>query len=325
VTGRGSDSCRAVGWLSLLAVLVLSACAHVESRAPTLPQAPELTATPFFPQRDFECGPAALATVLAASGVATTADGLSGELYIPDRRGTLQAEMLATARRHRRIGYPVQGLPDLVEQVRRGLPVAVLQRLGTWPVQTWHYAVVIGFDASTSQLVLRSGTERRALLDVEHFMRTWAPGGNWAFVVLKPGELPAQPDANRYLAATAAAESSLTAADRARAYRIATLTWPAQAGAHFALGNSLHAQHLDAAAEASWRMAISLQPGHAGAINNLADLLARTGRRREALSLLDVGLAGRLEPEALRPVLLKTRQELTGRQSTAAADSKNPR
>lgn len=322
---RSSESRPAMGWLSLLLISLLAGCAHVDSRAPALPPASELTVTPFFPQRDFECGPAALATVLAASGVPVTADQLTGDVYLPGRRGSLQAEMLAAARRRGRIAYPVQGLADVVAQVRAGLPVVVLQRLGTWPLQTWHYAVVIGYEPAPRQLVLRSGTERRLVVDQTAFQRSWAPGGEWAFVALRPGQLPAQADAQRYLGAVAAAEPMLKPAQRAAAYRPATAAWPALATAHFALGNALREQRLNATAEASWRMAIALQPGHAGAINNLAELLARGGRRREALGVLDKGLAGRLEPESLRPALLETRAELGGRQSAAAARSKNPR
>jgi Flp pilus assembly protein TadD len=82
---------------------------------------------------------------------------------------------------------------------------------------------------------------------------------------------------------------------------------------------------MHATAEASWRMAIVLQPGHAGAINNLAELLARSGRRGEALTLLDRALAGHLEPESLRPVLQQTRQELAGSQSAAVVRAKKAR
>ncbi len=322
---RGSDSRLLQGWLSLLAALALAGCATVETRPPALPEAAELTATPFFPQRDFQCGPAALATALAASGVPVTADGLVREVYLPGRRGSLQAEMLATARRYRRIAYPVEGIADLVAQVRAGSPVVVLQRLGAWPLQTWHYAVVIGFDPARREVVLRSGTDQRLVLDLDRFLRSWETGGKWAFVTLRPGQLPAQAEIGRYLAATAAAEPALTLPERAAAYRAATAAWPASATAHFALGNALHEQRLDATAEASWRMAVILQPGHAGAINNLAELLARAGRRTDALRLLDQGLAGNLEPEALRPVLLQTRTELAGGRSAPAARLKRPR
>ncbi|MEA3221260.1 MAG: hypothetical protein OZX49_02381 [Immundisolibacter sp.] len=325
MTCRSSAGRPPLVWPALLMTLALVGCTHLQTHQPGLSSAAELTETPFFPQREFECGPAALATVLGASGVPVAADDLSREVYLPGRRGSLQAEMLAATRRHGRIAYPVQGLADVVAQLQAGLPVVVLQRLGVWPLQTWHYAVVIGFDSARRELVLRSGTERRLVTGLDPFLRSWEPGGNWAFVALQPGRLPAQADAQRYLAAVAAAEASLPVGQRVAAYRAATAVWPALATAHFALGNSLYAQRMQATAEASWRMAIVLQPGHAGAINNLAELLARSGRRGEALTLLDRALARRLEPESLRPVLQQTRLELAGSQSAAVARSKKAR
>jgi hypothetical protein len=59
------------------------------------PERVELTDTPFFPQREYQCGPAALATVLAASEVSVTADALVPEVFLPGRQGSLQSELLA--------------------------------------------------------------------------------------------------------------------------------------------------------------------------------------------------------------------------------------
>ena len=46
-----------------------------------MPSTLELRDTPFFPQEEYQCGPAALATVLAASGVAVSPDDLTGKVY----------------------------------------------------------------------------------------------------------------------------------------------------------------------------------------------------------------------------------------------------
>ena len=85
-----------------LVCLWLAGCAAIGSREAILegvdPARVELESTPFFPQSDYQCGPAALATVLAADGVDVTADQLVSEVYLPGRRGSLQVELIAATR-----------------------------------------------------------------------------------------------------------------------------------------------------------------------------------------------------------------------------------
>src|ERR1051325_3239401 len=65
----------------------------------------ELKDVPFFPQTEYQCGPAALATVLNTYGVKVTPEDLVPEVYLPARKGSLQIEMLAAARRHGLVAY----------------------------------------------------------------------------------------------------------------------------------------------------------------------------------------------------------------------------
>ncbi len=128
---------------ALAAWLLLTAgCTLFQPPPEPLSSAPvELTATPFFPQQDYLCGPAALATVLGASGRDVHPDELIEALYIPARRGSLQVELMAAARRHGRLAIELPGgLPAIVEQLEAGRPVLVLQNLAIdlWPA--WHYA-----------------------------------------------------------------------------------------------------------------------------------------------------------------------------------------
>src|SRR5690606_10643372 len=166
------------GTVLLAASLLAASCATAPPAiGPQLPDdAPverELTHVPFFPQEDYQCGPAALATVLAASGVDVTADALTRQVYLPGRRGSLQTELIAATRRHDRLPYRLEGgLPALLAQVDAGHPVVVLQNLGfkRWP--RWHYAVVVGYSAADGTLMLRSGTTRRLSMPVWLFQRT---------------------------------------------------------------------------------------------------------------------------------------------------------
>ncbi|HET9024208.1 MAG TPA: PA2778 family cysteine peptidase, partial [Burkholderiaceae bacterium] len=170
-------------------------------------QRAELTQVPFFPQQEYQCGPAALAMALAADGAAVTADALVPQVYLPAREGSLQAEMLATARRHGRLAVVLPPRLDAVlAEVSAGRPVVVLQNLSLPIAPRWHYAVVVGFDLAQGNLVLRSGSTFRQVLPLAVFERTWARSGHWAMVAGAPGALPASPDDASLLAASAALE-----------------------------------------------------------------------------------------------------------------------
>src|SRR5437763_1585351 len=55
-----------------------------------VPLTTELKSVPFFPQEDYQCGPAALATVLAYTGTSVTPEALVKQLFVPARQGSLQ-------------------------------------------------------------------------------------------------------------------------------------------------------------------------------------------------------------------------------------------
>ena len=83
-----------------------------------LPEKIELSQTAFFPQLEYQCGPAALATVLVSAGVKTTPEELVPQVYIPERKGSLQVEMLAAARRHGMVSYALAPrFEDLLREI----------------------------------------------------------------------------------------------------------------------------------------------------------------------------------------------------------------
>jgi len=145
----------------------------------------ELTEVPFFPQVTDQCGPAALATILNASGVGADPEALKSRIYIPGREGSLQLELMAATRAYDRLAYSIDPeLQALVAELRAGRPVLVLQNLGIGVAPIWHYAVVVGYLPEDRQFVLRSGDQRRYLIDARRFVRTWLRAENWGVVAL---------------------------------------------------------------------------------------------------------------------------------------------
>ena len=153
--------------------------------------------------------------------------------------------------------------------------------------------VVVGFDDVQRQVILRSGTEKRRIVSYRHFSNTWQKGNQWGFVALTPGALPATPDAGRYLDAVINAESHLTTDQSIAAYRAAVARWPENTAALFGLGNMQYRDGQQGAAELSWQKILQRQSNHAGAANNLAELLAEKGDIEQAIALLETTLAGR--------------------------------
>src|SRR5690606_8934934 len=172
-----------------------------------LPPRHELTEVPFHPQEAYQCGPAALATVLQHSGVDTSPEALEPRIYVPGRQGSFQVEILAATRRAGRLAHLIApDLEALLRAVAAGQPVLVLQNLGLDWYPQWHYAVVVGYDLAKRQVVLRSGVTERYHMPLKLFERTWRRGELWGMVALAPGELPVDDDGKGYFLSAAAFE-----------------------------------------------------------------------------------------------------------------------
>jgi tetratricopeptide (TPR) repeat protein len=238
----------------------------------------------FFAQEAFQCGPASLAMTLNAAGIAVTPETLKPELYLPDRHGSLQVEMLAATRRHGATAYQLAPeLNDMLREIAAGTPVVVLQNLafGWYPV--WHYAVAIGYDLDHAEIILRSGPEQRQILPMRTFEYTWARSGYWAMVVLPPGKIPETAEETSFIAAVSAFEK-ITDPERAQSTYIAALNrWPGNLSAQIGVGNTAYRLHDLAQAETAFRQAGHDHPDSVAAFNNLAQTLADQARYEEAL------------------------------------------
>lgn len=305
-------------WPFLVTVL-LAACAP----RPPLPDIQgavvEIEAVPFFPQEQYQCGPAALATVLQWSGVAVTPGQLAPTLMIPARKGSLQIELQARTRAHGRVPFALRGgLPGLHAELNAGHPVLVLQNLAFDWRPVWHYAVVVGLNPRTRTVTLRSGRERRHEVNWETFMNTWTRAAQWGLVILQPGELPAIAEPASVLEAVAPFEQARRWDIAEAVYRGAAQRWPQQTVFALGIANSRHARGDLAGAESAYRDVIAAFPDDPVAYNNLALVLADLERWDEAKRM--VGRALELSGERggpLRAEFLDTRRQIECRRGSA--------
>ncbi len=278
--------------VTLAAILWLTACASTPQSTELLRHDADsafdkpvaLNDVSFFPQEAFQCGPASLATVLQSSNVQVTPEQLVSHVYLPDRKGSLQVEMLAASRAFGRISYLLQpSLQDIFKEISQQRPVLVLQNLGLGWYPRWHYAVVVGYDLAANRLLLRSGIIRDYSMPLRLFERTWQRAGHWAMVVLAPGELPAEPRELPYFESIAALEHANPDVDIEPAYLAGLGRWPHSEGLMMGLGNLWYRQGRKREAATQYALVIKQHPSYAPAENNLAQVLFDLGDREAAL------------------------------------------
>lgn len=279
------------------AVLALAGCASLDPLIPQtvqlrtdwpagVPRQVELAQVPFYPQDDYQCGPAALATAMTHGGRPIPPRALVDEVWLPSRYGSLQLEMLATPRRHGLVSYRLEPrYADLLREVAAGHPVVVLQDVGPLFTQ-WHYAVVNGFDYDTGTVLLRSGLQRRQEMSFTAFERSWMKGGYWAMVVTQPEHIPATATEKRWLEALLGLARGGDADATVRGYRAALRRWPDSLPAAVGLANQLHARGSLAEATEVLRTAVQKNPRSVILLNNLAQTLSDQGRHDEALDVI---------------------------------------
>ncbi len=266
-----------------------------------LPVKAELTHVPFFPQEEFECGPAALAMVAHAAGVKVSPDALVEQVYLPGRQGSLQPEMMAATRRQGLLAYPLQPkLEDLLREVAAGNSVLVFQNLAFSIYPLWHYAVVMGYDRERHMLLLHSGLTARMEISLFAFERTWGRGQFWAMLALPPGQLPATVEPRAYIAAAATLERT-HASGAQQAFAAALQRWPDDRTALLGAGNTAYALGQPEAAVKAYRQTVLKHPDFADGWNNLAQVLLESGHRIEAARAIAraVALGGARLPDYL--------------------------
>lgn len=270
--------------------VLLSACA---GRAPILPDPTSLTHlpaqvlladVPFHAQDEYQCGPASLAMVLNHRGVAASPDNLKDRVYLPERKGTLQVEMVAAARERDLLVYPLEKkLEAVLAELDAGNPMLVMQNLAFDWYPQWHYAVVVGYDLPNQQMIVHSGLNKAQREPFALFMRTWSRADYWARVVLPPGQLPATAQPLSYLRAASDLEQTSRLDSALRSYQSATRQWPDQPTARFGLANTLWAMDQRQTAVEEFQRLVNDFPEFQPGWNNLATGLELLGCKSAAL------------------------------------------
>ncbi|MBC7955269.1 MAG: PA2778 family cysteine peptidase, partial [Cytophagales bacterium] len=209
---------------------------------------------------------------------------LADEVFLPARGGSLQAEMLAGARRHGAVATQIPGTLDAVlREVAAGHVVAVMQNLGLSFAPRWHYAVVVGYELDAGEVLLRSGSTQRDRMLMRTFEHTWARSGFWAFVALPPGQWPLTAQETAVVEAAVGFERSATPAQALRTYGSAVQRWPGNLTLAIGLGNAAYASGDKRRAAEVFRAAAERHDSAAAWVN-LATVLLELGEHDAAIT-----------------------------------------
>lgn len=277
--------------LCLLLSLLMVACTAPQTRllsAQALSQrhSIELNNVPFFSQQAYQCGPAALATMLQYTGIKVLPETLVRQIYVPERKGSFSIEMMASSRQYGRLSYALAPqLTAIFTALEAGFPVLVLQNNGLALYPVWHFAVIVGVDFQQQQFILRSGIDKRLLVSFTTFEHTWKRGNYWASLIIDPAQLPSWFEPERTLQQLHLLEKHGSIRAAQTGYAQAVKHWPEQQGAWLGWGNSSVALQDMTTGESAFKQLIQRFPQQAAGFNNLADLLLRQGRAQEALPL----------------------------------------
>jgi tetratricopeptide (TPR) repeat protein len=233
----------------------------------------EIENTPFNPQLEYQCGPSALATLFQFNGLDIQPDTLTQEVYLPEKKGSLQVELIAAARRYNLLPYIIdKSVLALLQELQAGNPVLVLQNLGLNWIPQWHYAVVVGYDLTKDQIILRSGNYQRHINTFSLFEKTWRRSDYWGMVVLPLNKLPETATPFRFLSSTVSFEKLGKLEQAKLAYSTGLKKWPKDKHLLMASGNVHFQLNDNVKAEQQYRLVVSQWPDYAPALNNLAHI-----------------------------------------------------
>ena len=238
-------------------------------RRPDVLEKVEIPNVPFIDQSAGECGPATLAMAMNWAGHPVTVDQISSEVMTPEKKGSLQEDLISASRREGVMAVRIDGTNALIEELAAGHPVIIFENLGLSWYKQWHYALVYGYDLKNVQFIQNSGHDAGDHVDMSIFERSWKLSDYWGLVVLPPGETSAAASEIENMQAASGLEQVGRDEAADLAYHAVLKRWPMSLGALVGLGNLAYKKHEFKTAIGYLREARKTHPGSEMVAHNL--------------------------------------------------------
>ena len=138
----------------------------------------------FVKQTEYDCGPAALASVLSFRGKAADLERITASVYLPGLRGTLPMDLERYAKDEGFKTLSSAGTAaTLKTTISSNTPVICLLDLGFGFYRQPHFVTVIGFDDGNGLFIMHDGGTPNRTMVYEDFEKKWARAGSWMIVI----------------------------------------------------------------------------------------------------------------------------------------------
>lgn len=280
---------RALRYLFLATAVMLFSCATPARQTETLLASPReisekkrLSSVPFIAQTENYCGPATLAMAMQYAGKVVKVDEVAAQVYTPGKKGSLQQDMISSARRQGMLALQIQGLPALLQEIDGGNPVIVFLNLGLSWYPIYHYAFVHGYDLAEPSIFLHSGKTKNKEWNMRKFERNWELGQYWGLVILPPSKLSVAASEMEHGMAGAGLEAIGKLPEAEMVYFNILQRWPESFGALVGMGNLTYAREDFASSVQYLLQAVRSYPSSHIAWHNLTLAQGAAGQRKAA-------------------------------------------
>jgi len=284
---------RAVG--VVLGLLALSGCASLQTvrvappAAPTGPGVRYLESVPPVAQTAYQCGPAALASVMRHWGRAGDADLIGRTLYRRGTRGVLNFMLAQYAHEQGFWAEIHEATPEALRAwLQRDVPPIVMLQVGPFWSPTYHFVVLRGFNDPAQLFYANTGQAETRAIRYAHFVTRSKRAGSWTLIICPPGRVTwtLSGDQAGELGLLLERAGRLDLAERR--YGEALAARPTSVPVRFNLANVYLTTHRRPQAKAIYQALIKEQPGWGPASNNLAWIALEENRPQEAVRLIEV-------------------------------------
>ncbi len=244
---------------------------------------------PSVAQTAYQCGPAALESVIRYWGRSADAASIGKTLYKSGTRGVFNFSL---AQYMKTIGFwnevhEEQSEEDLKQWIRRGFPPIVMLDSGFLWARTYHFIVLKGFDDDLRIFYANTGVLQTQAIDYGEFERRWKKADTWSLIVSPPEKVNWELNETQSIEIALIFEKNGNLSQAERWLGSALIKNPKSLTAKFNLANIYTQSNRSEQAKIIYRELLKQNPSWSEISNNLAWIYYEEGHYEDALKVIE--------------------------------------